>query len=235
MIAPPDGLLYRDAHYFAVDVEVDAERASRWVPRPLRLSLPAIGTLFTAYFPECSFGSVYREAGVFLHVEHRRTRAVHCPWMMVDDDVALILGRELLGYPKKLGDISFSLEGERIVTRASRRGTTLLAMRGTLGARLDGAPPFLGRPHRNVRSAIGLAIPWLVAFTPDERAREVRRVDDFELRVSGSARDPLHELGVGRVLHARLHRVDVGRGTPPRPVGIVSPRAHLERLLVRVR
>src|SRR5437016_7485825 len=45
-----------------------------------------------------------------------------CPWMMVDDDVALIVGRELLGYPKKLGSIAWRREGDFIEGIASRRG-----------------------------------------------------------------------------------------------------------------
>ena len=65
-----------------------------------RLASPAMASIFTAYFPSNTFGSVYCEGRTFLHVEHGRTRAVFSPWMLVDDDVALILGRELLGYPR---------------------------------------------------------------------------------------------------------------------------------------
>jgi acetoacetate decarboxylase len=233
MVAP-GGWLYRDAHYLVAEMDVDAHAARRWLPWPLRLASPATASIFTAWFPQTSFGSVYREAGLFLHVEHLGRPAVFSPWMLVDDDVALILGRELLGYPKKLGTIVFEIEGERIAGSAERRGSELLRMEGTLGERLEDAPPMLARPHRNVRSSLGLALPKLIAFTPRERAIEVRRAH-VQVTVGGSERDPLHELGFGAVRCARLHRVDLAAALPPLPVSAVSPLWLLQQLLLRAR
>lgn len=226
------GWIYRDAHYLVADVELDPSVAARWVPRPLVLSRPARAQLFTAWFPTTTFGSVYREAGIFFEVDHWQKRAVHSPWMLVDDDVALIVGRELLGYPKKLGELSWEHEGNQIRAVARRRGTELVRMQGTLGERLSGTPPMLGRPHRNVRSTTGLALPKVIAFTPRERVVEVRQAT-LEVEVHGSERDPLDELGLGRVLDARLYRVDLGAGMLPVPIAAVSPLAYARQLLFR--
>jgi acetoacetate decarboxylase len=231
MLAPGDWL-YRDAHYLVADMEVDADRAKGWLPAPLRLASPARASIFTAWFPETTFGSVYREAGLLLHVVHRRTRAVFSPWMIVDDDVALILGRELLGYPKKLGAIDFTIEGDRVSAVASRRGAELVRMEGTLGERVASPPPMLGRPHRNVRSSLGLSMPKVIAFTPREEAIEVRRADVL-VRIGGSERDPLSDLGFGRVLEAYLHRVKLGATFLPVPVSAVSPLWFLRQCLLR--
>jgi acetoacetate decarboxylase len=231
MLAPGEWL-YNDAHYLVAEMEVDVEAARRWVPRPLRLASPARASLFLAWFPHTSFGSVYREAGLFLHVEPGRKGAVFSPWMIVDDDVALILGRELLGYPKKMGTIDFSIEGDSVSGVASRRGVELVRMEGTLGERLSEPPPMLGRPHKNVRSSLGLAMPKLVAFTPREQALEVRRAE-LRVTVGGSERDPLASLGFGRVLSSRLHRVNLGASFPPLPVSMVSPAWHLRQWLLR--
>ena len=62
-IVAPAGAMYRDAHYLVADMRVDATAAARWVPRPLRVPALARASLFTAWFPHSSFGSVYREAG----------------------------------------------------------------------------------------------------------------------------------------------------------------------------
>jgi acetoacetate decarboxylase len=230
-ILAPGDWIYRDAHYLVADLELDAAVARRHVPWPLRLAAPARAQLFTADFPYTTFGSSYREAGLFFDVVHRGTRAIYCPWMIVDDDVALIAGRELLGYPKKLGSFTWSLDGDRIATTASRRDHVLITMTGTLGEPIGSPPLHLGRPHRNVRTSRGRAVPKIVAFTPRERVIEVRRAD-LEVRVTGSPRDPLHELGLGRTIAARLHRVDLG-GTLPLPFGIVSPLAVTRSLLIR--
>lgn len=232
MLAPGEWL-YRDAHYLAAEVELDIAAASRFVPRPLRLARPGRAIVFTGYFPTNTFGSVYREAGVFFDVEHRRGgRAIFSPWMLVDDDVALIVGRELLGYPKKLGEIAWRHEADQISGVVHRRGRPLLAMTGTLGEVIASPPPILGRPHRNIRSTLGVAIPKVIAFTPRERVVEVRAAT-LDVRITGSDRDPLHEMGFGRVLATRLHRVDLGGGFPPWPVATVSPLAYARQLLLR--
>jgi acetoacetate decarboxylase len=231
-IVAPGEWLYRDAHYLAADVEVDPASARRWLPAPLRLAKPGRARVFTGFFPTNSFGSVYREAGVFVDVVHRRTRAIYCPWMIVDDDVALISGRELLGYPKKLGEITWEHTGDRIRGVASRRGHELITMTGTLGDRIAEPPPILGVPHRNVRSSAGVAIPKLIAFTPRERVVEVRHAQ-LAVTIRGSDRDPLHELGFGSVLGARLHRVDLGGRMPPLPLRPVSPLWFIRNLLIR--
>lgn len=231
-LAAIGGWAYRDAHYLVVDVELDAAQAKAFVPRPLRLARPARAQIFTAFFPETTFGSVYREAGIFFEVRHHLRRAIHCPWMLVDDDVALILGRELLGYPKKLGEIEWHLEDGRIRAVVRRRGAELLTMTASLGASLGSPPPMLGRPHRNVRSSIGIALPKVIAFKPRERAVEVRQAE-VALTIAGSDRDPLDQMGLGRVLGARLHRVDLGGSMLPLPVGLANPISFARQLLTR--
>ncbi len=231
MLAPFEWL-YRDAHYLVADMEVDAKAAARWVPAPLRLASPALASVFTAWFPTTSFGSVYREAGVFLHVLHNGKPAVFSPWMIVDDDVALIIGRELLGYPKKMGNVDFRVDGDRVSGVAQRRGSELIRMEGVLGETVSSPPPMLGRPHRNVRTSLGLAVPKVIAFTPHEESICVRRAE-LEVQVGGSERDPLADLGFGRVRAAYLHRVNLAASGVPVPVAPVSPLWHLRQWLLR--
>jgi acetoacetate decarboxylase len=231
LIAPGDWI-YRDAHYLAADVELDPAIARRWLPPPLRLAKPHRARVFTGYFPINTFGSVYHEAGIFVDVVHGLARAIYCPWMIVDDDVALISGRELLGYPKKLGEITWEHSGDRIRGVARRRGHELISMTGRLADVIAEPPPILGVPHRNVRSTAGIAVPKLIAFTPRERVIEVRRAQ-LEVTLRGSERDPLHEMGLGRVLGARLHRVDLGGRLPPLPIRPVSPIWFARNLLAR--
>ncbi len=231
-IVAPEGYLYEDAHYLACEVDLCPRAARPFVPFPLTLGRAPTATVFTAFFPKSTFGSVYREAGVFFHVRHGLRRVIFCPWMIVDDDVALITGRELCGYPKKLGEIDWNHQGDRIHGVASRRGAELITMRGTLGARVASAPPMLGRPHRNVRASMGIAIPKLLAFTPKEVPIEVREAD-LTLQIGGSERDPLHEMGLGRVRRSLLHRVNLGGRMPPVPLHAVSPLWHLKQWLFR--
>jgi len=170
--------------------------------------------VFVAHFPWTAFGSTYREAGVLLHVRRRLRRAVFCPWMVVDDDVALISGRELLGYPKKLAErIELEIDGDDVRALAVRRGTKLVEIRARLGAEVavDAAPKMLGQRVINVRAR------RLVTFTPRERMSSAR-IGSAEISIGSSERDPLVDLGIatGRVLDAHLLRCDASAGLPPR-------------------
>lgn len=233
-LADPRRTLYRDAHYFSATVEVDPDRMRPWLPAGIRLTEPARADVFTAFFPDCNYGSVYHEAGVFVHIKAGRKTGIHCPWMILDDDVALILGRELLGYPKKLGEIDWEITDSEISASATRRGSKLITMSGRLGAAITDAPPILGRPHRNVAGLAGLFTPWVLAFTPGETPIEVRRIEDFRLEIGGSERDPIDQMGLGRVLEARLHRVDLSARIPPIPIRPLTPLFTLSRVRPRV-
>ncbi|WP_433565027.1 acetoacetate decarboxylase family protein [Nocardia sp. CA-151230] len=236
-IANPRGSFYRDARYFSATVEVDPDKMKQWLPAGLRLAEPARADVFTAYFPDYNYGTEgYHEAAVFAHVKTLQGTGIHCPWMILDDDVALILGREGAGYPKKLGEIDWTLGDSEIRAEAGRRGAKLVSMGGRLGEVIENAPPFLGRPHRNVMGLLGVAFPsFLVGFTPREEVVEARRVEDFTLELGGSERDPIDQMGLGRVIEARLHRVDLfAAGLPPIPLRPLSPLFAASHLRPRV-
>jgi acetoacetate decarboxylase len=232
-LVAPRGLVYRDAQYLSATFEVDPKRMRPWLPSGMRLAEPARADLFCAYFPDNNFGLAYHEAGLFVHVKTIAGTGIHCPWMILDDDVPLILGREVAGYPKKLGEISWRLEGDEIEAHAQRRGTKLLSMTGKLGEVQTDAPPFIGRPHRNVIGLLGMALPRVVAFTPGEQPIEVRSAH-LEVSFAGSDTDPLHQMGLGRQVEARLHRVNISAGRPPIPIRPLTPLFSTTHLRTRV-
>jgi acetoacetate decarboxylase len=228
-LANVGGNMYTGAIFFALRVALDERAARHWLPPGVRLASPATATVFASHFPETSFGSVYDEAGVFFHVRRRFRRAVFCPWMVVTDDVALVVGRELLGYPKKLARITFDIDGGRegseVRAEVERRGRVVLKLRGRVGERVQDAPPMLGQRALNVRGALGVTTQRLITFTPREEIVEARRATaELELGRSEAVdrreqgRDPVDELGLGRVLGAHLYRVNVRASWPPREV-----------------
>ncbi len=228
-IANLGGMAYRDAQYLTAVVEVDEKAMTRWLPSGMRLAQPGRADLFCAYFPNNTYTGAYHEAGLFVHVKAGRGYGIFCPWMILDDDRAMIMGREALGYPKKMGEVAWDNNGERIMAKATRRGITLIEMEAKLGEVLHDAPPILGLPHRNVTGGIGLNLPREVRFTPKEHPIEVRRVD-MKLRFTGNVNDPLHEMGLGRVVESRLHRVNLATGIIP-PIQI--PRLSNPLFLLR--
>ncbi|MFT3842473.1 MAG: acetoacetate decarboxylase family protein [Myxococcaceae bacterium] len=227
------GWAFTDSRFLQAQIEIDPGAARRMLPWGLKPSNPAIATLFIAYYPQTSWGSTYKEAGLWLHLSNG---AVHSPWMLVDDDIALINGREMLGYPKKIGEMVFELDGDQVRAEAHRRGSCIFKMRGELEGHDEKPPPMLGRPVRNVTGWVGATMQRLIAFHPKEEIIEARRVR-LELEMHGSARDPIHELGFGKVLTAHWMRVNIGgRGLGfPMPLRPVSPLFWLKNFPLRFR
>ncbi|KAF1027911.1 acetoacetate decarboxylase family protein [Acinetobacter sp.] len=221
--------LYHNAQYLTAVVEVDEKAIKRWLPTGMKLVKPARADLFCAYFPDNVYTGAYHEAGLFVHIQVGNRTGVFCPWMILDDDRAMIIGRELLGYPKKMGEILWENDDVHIHTKASRRGTVLIEMQAKLGEVITDAPPILGLPHRNITGGLGLSLPREVRFTPQEQSVEVRRVE-MNLRFTGTVNDPLHEMGLGKVIEARLHRVNLSAGLIP-PIQI--PRLRTPLFLIR--
>jgi acetoacetate decarboxylase len=216
------GWIFEDARFLAAQVELDPRCMQARLPFGLRLSRPATATLFVAHFPKTSFGSVYSEAGLFVDVCSLVGRAAHCPWMLVDDDIALITGRELVGYPKKMGSFEIDWGDEQIHACVERRGVELFRMDARLGGVDRDPPPMLGRLTLNVSGTMGFSPQQLIAFRPREQVVEARHAD-LTLQLGASERDPLDELGLGAVQSAHFYRVHIGGRLPPLPIAPVSP------------
>ncbi len=82
---------------------------------------------FMAKYPKTSFGSVYNEAALSLVVEYAEEVGVYCLTMPVTEDMALIGGREIFGFPKKIADeISLERTENGVKGRYVRRGIELM-------------------------------------------------------------------------------------------------------------
>lgn len=216
------GWIFTDAMFLAAEVSLTPSLAARCLPGGISLAPSHTATLFVAHYPKTSFGSVYNEAGLFIDVRRFGRRASFCPWMLVDDDVALILGREALGYPKKLGTILLQREGDSIRATVERRGAQLFSFDGAIGGPAQDAPAMLGRRFYNAYGLLGLSLPRLLSFSPREEILEVSEVS-LQMKIAGAARDPLLDVGLGEIQRAYLYRVNIGASGLPIPVRWVSP------------
>ncbi|MFN8039019.1 MAG: acetoacetate decarboxylase family protein [Acidimicrobiales bacterium] len=125
--AAQSGLMLTGARMLWVTVPVDPAAAATWLPPTLRVAAPATASVFVAHYPLTSFGTpTYDEAAILLHVEADDGPAWHCPWIIVNDDTALILGREMTGFPKKLGEIGLDEGGGTVRGVAHRKGAELV-------------------------------------------------------------------------------------------------------------
>lgn len=230
LLLPRNAPVWPDARIAVATVPVAAATARAWLPRALRAADPARATIFVAEYPSTSFGIAYREAGVLLHARRFGREVVHCAWMVVDDDRALVLGRELLGFPKKLAQIEFALADGRVKARVLRRGTTLVALEGRAPQRTEPQPAF-PLPIANVRPGPSFLPALLLRIKVPERPHATW-TDRFSIRVEGTAFDPLDPLEIkagdvdGRIVVSDLGAPPDQAGPLPRgifPIGLVSP------------
>ncbi|WP_410586399.1 acetoacetate decarboxylase family protein [Amycolatopsis sp. lyj-23] len=218
----PGTLKYRNAKFLSAIVPVDRKVCDALLPFGVRMAEASTALLFVADYPWTNFNSVYREAAIFLNVRHRRSQAAHCPWIVVDDDTALIGGRETLGFPKKIAEIDWVEEDYVVHATVRRRGVELLRLRGVLGDHKYTLPPIFGQPFRNVLGTFGLSVPRLVTFRTVDQPLE-QRAAHVDLTVSGSYTDPLDAIVSGPPVEGHFRRVDMRVGRLPMPVGLVSP------------
>ena len=114
------------------------EIASEIVPRPLSPTREALATVFVAGYPETNFGCVYNEGALFIHCEYKGEKGLYCLSMPVDDDMAMIGGREQFGYPKKLADkITLKKGTGSVVGSVVRKGAEILRIECQLAGEVD--------------------------------------------------------------------------------------------------
>lgn len=189
------GYLWTAAQILLVTTGIDGDLADRWLPPNLSLTAEPTATFFVAHYPLTSFGSVYNESAVLVHVEDERGPAVHCPWMVVDEDTALNYGRELLGFPKKMADIRLREDGGRLIGTVNRRGTEVLHLEAERGVLAEEAGAVWG--DSRIINAHGSVIGGmaLLDIPPLPEVVHERHVGTGTVTLASAERDPLAELG----------------------------------------
>lgn len=195
----------------------DPEAVRRILPRPLTPTSEPLGVAFVAHYPETNWGPTYSEGALFLRATHGAKVGVYCLAMPVDDDMAMVAGREIHGFPKKMAEeITLRREGDRVVGRVVRKGAEILAIHcdlvepatdsdmallGPLTTDLEDRPCALGASYlyKFSMSTTGRSFDYLprlvrqvTLFTP----RDDTMKGPGTLTLTSSPHDPLGEVPV---------------------------------------
>jgi acetoacetate decarboxylase len=215
--------LWENARFILARVPLYSAQVKRILPLGMRPTDPAAGTLFIANYTKTSFTIPYKEAALLIDVCTPLGRGVHCCWMTVDDDTALIYGRELLGYPKKMAQFTFEETEKHISASVSRRGVKLLTMEAEKGERENSPAPVFDQKTFNV-GAMGqffaLNPVWLL------RPREVIHESytaKVSMQLAESEYDPLATLISGPPVSGRMAVTDIPGSSYNLPVWFAGP------------
>ena len=204
-----DGAIWINARVLVAEIPVDEQQAVNFVPPEIQLTEEPKATVFIAVYPETTFGSVYNEAAVILHCKDENGEFRYCPWMVVDDDTALILGRELLGFPKKLAEISLNESGNRVVGTVSRKGTELIKIEGEIEQPVENPQSVFGFKMVNVFGSIIGGMKLIEISASKEKFKSANDVT-AKVTLNSSDRDPLGTLTSPIEAKARLVTMDFG-------------------------
>jgi len=103
------------------------------LPRPLSPPDEPLGLAFVARYPDTNFGVSYSEGALFVRAVYKGEPGWYCLAMPVDNDMAMVGGREHFGYPKKLAEeITLERADSRVVGRVVRRGVEVLHIESEL-------------------------------------------------------------------------------------------------------
>lgn len=214
---------WEGARLLMADLSLDKEGAKRIVPFGMSVGKNPKATMFIANYPKTSFSEPYREAALLVHVKTIFGEGVHCPWMIVDDDTALIYGRELAAFPKKMGEFTFEENENSITASVFRRGVTVFSMEATIG-----------NPHQTVKPVIGRKIyniggpGQFFALNPIWMQRSVEDVKEsyeaiVSVNIEYSEADPIKDIISGDPENGRFAVIDILNTKYFLPVGIAGP------------
>jgi Acetoacetate decarboxylase (ADC) len=216
--------LWENAYFLLIDLPLNPQAAKKILPLGMCLRRPYRATFFMADYTKTAFTIPYHECALLLHVRTPFGSGVHCPWMIVDDDTALIYGRELLGYPKKMGEFKYARKGNAMSAGLTRRGVPIFSVSAKQAAAEKAPAPVLGMKTFNF-GAMGQFIAfnpvWL--FKPNERIHESYRAE-AELIIQNSICDPIKPLiaEYTNPMPARMARIDILGSRIMLPVGITG-------------
>jgi acetoacetate decarboxylase len=132
----PNGEFY-DAEVLTVYFETNPEVVEKLLPSPLKPAALPIGAAFVAKYPKTNFGVTYLESALFLLAQHNGEEGAYCLSMPVTNDIALILGREIFGYPKKMAEIGFDREENNIRGWTERHGIRFMEIKAKLNGKFN--------------------------------------------------------------------------------------------------
>ena len=218
--------LWEDTTFVLMDVPLHPDETKKILPLLMYLDKPYRATLFIARYARTAFTGAYNEAALLVYVRTPLGKGVYCPWMIVDDDTALIYGRELLGYPKKMAEIPFADDGKKISAGLTRRGVELIFVEAErLNKEVNSAPVLEAKTFNfgGMGQAFMCNPIWM--FKPRERIHESYSAKAV-LNIKYSDYDPIKDLiaDYKNPLDARIAKTDIFGAWMMLPVGFTGLR-----------
>lgn len=196
----------------------DEEKLRRLLPESIELTSENIVGFWMGDFkvaPESNpdSGALYNETIIFLQATCEHVTGNYAAHVVVSTDRAMAAGREIWGFPKRIGETKVEAEGKngKIEATVTRHGFELVKASAHISEDLIETPSLFSLPWLNYKEVFAIdgsiAIAQITAVEMSVEKAEFRRGHGtIELR-SGPA-DPLGELGPLEVLGTAYGNMD---------------------------
>jgi len=236
---------FYDTENIVVCWETTPDVVKRLLPPPLEPADFPLVYAFVANYSKTNFSPPYREAALFLACKFNGEIGFHCIAMPVTGDMAMAAGREDLGYPKKMAQISFSCDNGVVEGWVERHGIRFFQVKAKLTGKPNASdasaiiakylqPPikfFLFKHFKSPESISSGVLkfdynPRLVRqeTSPNRKKLEIGEV---EITLTYSDKDPWTEVKVVRPLIG-MHMVYDATMHPAKVVAEVDPEDFLK-------
>jgi acetoacetate decarboxylase len=128
---------FYDAEFLSVYWETKPEIIEKLLPPPLKPAKHPVATAFIANYPKTNFGVSYKEGAIFLFAEYGGITGMYCLAMPVDNDMAMIGGREVFGYPKKMATINYKKTEKEVEGWVKRHGIRYFEVKANINNKLN--------------------------------------------------------------------------------------------------
>ena len=158
----------------------------------------------------------YVESGIAIQAAVDGVVGGHVAYEYVTTDDAMAPGREIWGYPKKLADVSWDVQGSSITSRTARRGQTLIDIEFSEGPNTFDKPVL--QPRLQVKKipradGLGYDVHQIVLNKLGKWTLFESATGTATVKLGGvEAMDPLFDLGPLEVLGAEKIRAEFELG-----------------------
>ncbi len=139
-------------------------------------------------------------------------RGTHCLSFFISSESAVLFGRPMMGEPKKLADINFSMSGKGLTASVSRLGTELISVTADLGEALPASPTESNAfwyKHQPADSGEGLQYDPQLLLQINKQSPTELSMATAQLSLSSSAHDPVADVPVHRIRPAYYSEGDI--------------------------
>ncbi|MHA1904202.1 MAG: acetoacetate decarboxylase family protein [Candidatus Thorarchaeota archaeon] len=222
-----DGFILSEVKMINVLFTTTVEAIKRVLPPQLEPPEAPLANAYVAEFHRSSFCPPYNEAALFVSAEYKGMTGSYCLSMPVTNDIAMIGGREIYGYPKKIAEnIHVKRRGNDVTGICTRRGIDIIKIDAVLSDPFDdevaSSPHFLLKSFADERGIGPDSNPKIVK-QHSQITWGPREVGEGRLTLGESIYDPLSDIPVGEVLMALYTEHTEIRMTPGEILEVVDP------------